>query len=110
MRHMTRKPVANLKLDASVGTPIATGAWSQVIALTTQPSSQVEIRNTTGSVMELSLQAAGFEDTLAKVPYYILPDGSPILIPLEIAKNKRVSVKAVDVAATEGSLIFNFFE
>jgi hypothetical protein len=108
MRNMlARKPVAKFR-HSYVATNVTTGAWVQIIASNAQPCSAVEIFDSSGRTMKISLGAAADENA-HEVPYYIIPGGSSILLPIEIAKGKRISAKAVDADATVGALVFNFF-
>lgn len=87
------------------GTPVTTAAWVQLIASMDKAISTVEIYNSSGSILELGLGSAGNE---VSIPYYILPNGSLILLPIEIAFGQRLSAKAVNQDATVGELVLNF--
>lgn len=99
------KPVANYNHDYS-GTNVTTGAWVEVIAATDKPCNAIEIFDSSGSILEIALGAAASEVAL---PYYILPGGSVLLLPFEIPKGSRVSLKALDADATAGFFILNTF-
>jgi hypothetical protein len=106
---LARIPVATLQVDlSSTGSPVGTGAWTQLIAALSTSSCAVEICNTTGSLLQISTGAPGLESA-SVVPYTVLPNGSSILLPLELARGARLSAKAIDNATTVGRLIFNFF-
>lgn len=106
MRLLARKPVAKLVHDFA-STNVTTGAWVEIEDSTTAPCSALEIFNGGGSILKISQGAAGSEDS-AELPYYILPGGSQIVLPIEISKGKRLAVKAVDQNSTFGSLVLNF--
>ncbi len=103
---LVRKPVAREYLDTA-STNVTTGAWVEIIASTSEPASGVEIFNGTGRLLEIALGAVASE---VAIPYYIPPGGSADNLPLfDFPKSVRVSVKAVDVNATTGLIILNFF-
>jgi hypothetical protein len=100
-------PVAK-KSFSYADTNVTTAAWVEVIAATEQPFSALEIFSGSGSILKLSSGDAGDEDA-HEIPYYIIPGGSSIMLPVGLAKGKRLSIKAVDVTADAGILILNFF-
>lgn len=109
MSLLARRPVGKLQVDISAGaTPVTTAAWVQLFAATPAPCSAVEIFNGTGSIIRLSTGTPGNEDA-GELPYYVLPNGSNILLPWEIARNLPISAKAVDADTTSGRLILNLF-
>jgi hypothetical protein len=79
-----------------------------LLAATTEPCSAIEIFSGSGSIIKVSLGAAGLEYA-SEIPYYITPGGSSILLPIEIKKGTRISAKAVDTTANVGTLVINFF-
>lgn len=106
---LARRPVGKLQIDlSSGGTPISTGAWVQLFAATPVPCCAVELFNGTGSILKLSTGTAGNE-AASELPYFVLPNGSNILLPWEIAKGLPISAIAVDNATTVGRLILNLF-
>ena len=106
-RMLAETAVAKLR-HSFVATNITTAAWVEVIAALAQPCSAVEIYNSSGSIIKLALAAAAAEDA-NEVPYYVLPNGSSILLPMSWSKGARLAARAVDASATSGDLIFNFF-
>ena len=105
---LARKPVAKLRHDY-VATNVTTSAWVELIDALEEAASAVEIFDGSGSIIKLSLGDAGEEDD-NELPYYIMPGGGGgVMIPMELAKGKRLSAKAVDATAATGSLIINFF-
>lgn len=85
-----------------------TAAWTEVIAEMPVSACAVEIFDSSGRILMISTGDAGSEDD-ATIPYFILPGGSSIFLPLEFGRGKRISVKAVDADAATGSLVMNFF-
>jgi hypothetical protein len=106
-RMLARKPIYKFRHSIST-TNITLAAWVQVLASMPVAVGAMEIFNSSGQILKLSLGAAGVEDA-SEINYYVLPNGSPILIPIEVSKGKRLSAKAVDGNAAVGDLIFNFF-
>lgn len=100
-----RKPVATVALDMS-STNITTAAWATVIAALAAACSAIEIFNQSASAMQIATGAGGSEVAL---PYTVLPGGSAVLLPIEIAKGLRLSAKAYDATASTGRLVINFF-
>jgi hypothetical protein len=107
MRLLARIPVAKF-LHSYTSTPVTTAAWVEIISATTAPCSALEIFSGNGAIIKLSLGAAGQEDA-SEIKYYVIPGGSSILLPIEVAKGKRISAKSMDTTANSGSLVFNFF-
>lgn len=89
-----------------VAHPVTTAAWVQVVAATSQPCSAIEVSNPSNSLLKIAVGGAGSE---VELPYYVLPGGSPILLPWEIAKGSRISLKAVQTTANVGLFVLNLF-
>lgn len=106
-RLLSRAPVTTATLDTS-STNITTAAWVQLVASLPKACSSVEIFNPSGATLIVSTGAASAEDA-SIVPYTIVPGGSSILLPLEIAKGSRVSLKSIDQTANSGLFVMNFF-
>jgi hypothetical protein len=104
-RQVAYKPVATYRLDMS-GTNVTTAAWVTLTAATTKACAAVEIFNPSGSTMQIALGGSGSE---VAEPYSILPGGSGIFLPWEIAKAVRISLKAVDTTASTGYFVVNTF-
>jgi hypothetical protein len=100
-----RKPVAKLLLDMGA-TNVTTGAWTQITAAIGAPVSSIQIFNGSGSVLKIATGGAGNE---VAMNFYIIPGTVSPVIPVEIAKNSRISVQAADVDAVDGSLVLNCF-
>lgn len=100
-------PTGKLLWDLGAS-PVTTSAWKQLIAAMLASACAVEVYNGSNSTLEISTGAVGAEDASA-IPYYILPGGSSILLPINFSRGAPVSVKAVDQNTTAGLLILNFF-
>jgi hypothetical protein len=83
---------------------ITTAAYLQLVAATSVITSRVEVYNQSASSIYFAVGAAASE-----INQFIIPPGGNGFVPLQIASNSRVSVKAVDANATTGSLIVNFW-
>lgn len=104
-----RKPVETLTLNLA-STNITTSAWAEILALTTAACSAIEIFNPSGSTLMFSQGAAGQETIGTNLfPLSVLPGGTPGIIPIEIGKGKRLSMKAVDTTVSSGYLVINFY-
>lgn len=110
MSILARQPVGKLQVDLSsaTGTPIGTGAWVQIFSALPAPCCALEIFNGTGSILRLSTGTPGNE-LASELPYYVLPNGSHILLPITIAKGLPISVIAVDQPTVNGRLVINLF-
>lgn len=102
--HIAFKPVDTQNHNYA-STNVTTAAWVTAVASTSQPCSAIEIFDSSGSMIQLGIGAAGSEVTKYTIP----PGGSVIFLPMEIAKGSRISLKALDADATTGRLIINFF-
>lgn len=105
MNRILRKPVAKLILDMSADNVLTSG-YTEVEDSLGAPASAVEIFNGSASTLILATGDAGDE---VEVPYYILPGGSSIMLPLNFSRGERVAVKAADVDSTTGTFVMNFF-
>lgn len=104
-RVISRKPVETNRLDLTT-TNVGAAAWVQLVAATLQPCSAVEVFNGSNNALLIATGAAGSE---AAIPYTVLPGGSSILLPWEIAKGSRIAVKSVSGTANLGLLVMNKF-
>lgn len=107
MRMLAGIPVAK-KLHNYTVTPVTTSAWVEIISATDTPSSAIEIFSGSGAPIKLSTGAAGSEDS-SELPYYIIPGGSSIMLPLNLAKGARISAKAMVQDADAGVMVLNLF-
>lgn len=107
MRLLARTPVGKHS-HSYVSTPVTSTAWVEIIASLSFPCDAVEIFSAAGATIKLSLGAAGDEDN-HEIPYYVLPGGSSILLPLKISRGQRISARSIDLDADAGSLVLNFF-
>lgn len=103
---VSRPPVKKVILDYASNN-VGPSAYVEVVSSMNVPANGLEIFNGSGSVMTIARGAAGLE---VPVPYYILPGGSNIFLPLEFSNGDRISVKTADsTTAAIGSLVLNFF-
>lgn len=100
-----RIPIQRVRLDYAV-TNVTTGAWVQLLA-TCPRAKFLEIFDSGGRVMELSLGAAGAEAANI-IPFFIVPGGKPTENYIPISEGQRLSIRAVDASATNGQIIINF--
>lgn len=101
------KPVAKIHVDLE-NFPVDQSAWVEILSATLKPTSAITIFNGSGSVLKLSKGAAGLEDA-SELPYFIVPGSNAILLPFEIPKGARLSLKAQDGTADMGSFVINCF-
>lgn len=85
-------------------TNVTTSAYVQLVASTSSACTAVEIYNQCASSIYLATGA-----TASEVNQLIIPPGGNGLVPIAIAASTRIAVKAVDVSATSGSLIINYW-
>lgn len=104
---LARKPIYKFRHSFS-DTNVNTNAWVELLSSLTKAASAAEIFNSSGAILKLALAAAG-QEADNEMDYYVLPTGSPILLPLEFDNGVRLAARAVDVNATTGSLVINFF-
>lgn len=105
---LAQEPAEKLSLNIA-SSNVSTSAWTEITAATTQPCDAMSIDNTSDAVLMLSSGAAGAEDN-AIVPIYIKACEEGQVIPLPMAKGKRLSVKAIDHNVTYGDLVINTFK
>lgn len=104
-RLLARNPVHTLRFAYGA---VTQGTWQQVLAACPQPACAVEIFDSSGKALSISLGTPGNEAASA-IPYTITPNGSSILLPIEVAKGKPISIQPLDGDIVEGQLILNFF-
>ena len=105
---LAQEPAEKLILDISASN-ITTGAWTLITAATSMPCDAISVDNTSDAVLLLSIGAVGAEDN-AILPFYIKACEESPLIPVPIAKGKRLSVKALDHNVDAGDLVINTFK
>lgn len=84
--------------------PVTTADYTEIVALTADDASAVEIFDSSGQTMVLAFGGAGAE--VDKI--YIFPGGNG-RIPLTVPAGTRLSVKAVSATATAGELTVNLY-
>lgn len=102
-----RNPVGKLRFDYGA-TNVTTSAWVEITSAIPAAATHMHIFDSSGSVLKLSTGASGSE-AASELNFYIIPGGMEILLPIELAKSKRLAAKAVDANATDGQLVINFF-
>jgi len=107
MRMLAGLPVLKRVHFYSV-TPVTSAAWVEIISSLEKPASAVEIFSASGSTIKISTGLAGDEDS-NEIPYYVLPGGSGIMLPIGFSKGSRISLRSIDLAADAGSIVLNFF-
>lgn len=86
-------------------TNVTTGAWVQLLASVGATAvREIEIFDSSGETLELGLGAAGSE--VANV--YVIPGGNG-KIPVQIAANARLAIKAVSATANSGEIVLNLY-
>lgn len=97
-------------------TNVTTAAWVEVVPSLVAAASAIQIYDSSGRVLRVSLGPAGQEEgtnPLTGKPYefpmYVTPGGNYLLVPAELTRGARVSLRAVDVNATTGLFILNLF-
>lgn len=86
-------------------TNVTTGAWVEILAATADDVTEIEIFDSSGSLLELGVGAVGSE--ARKV--LVIPGGNG-RIPIDIASGTRLSLRAVDVGATVGFFAANVYK
>lgn len=105
---MPFRPVARTKsadpgtIDTS-STNIGTGAYVEIIASTSKAASAVHCSNTSAVAMIVAIGAA-----LAEVDLFHIAPGYSGVIPMEIAKGKRVTLKSTKGTISSGVIVLNF--
>lgn len=88
-----------------VTNPVSMAAYTQLVAGTSEPTTALDIFDSSGSTLALAYGAAGVE--VNKI--YIYPGGNG-LVPVSIPQNTRVSVIAISPTASSGELDINFYD
>ena len=103
---LATRSVGKVRLDI-VANPITTAAWVVLSAAWPAPCSAVTISYSGDAILLIAKGAVASE---VELPLYIVPgENMEEMIPLEIAKNLNISVKALDQNIAAGELIINLF-
>ena len=86
-------------------TNVTTSAWVQLVAVTANPTTSLEIFDSSGQTLQLGVGASGSEVG----QLYIYPGGNGVILE-GIAKGSRVSIKAVSGTANSGEIDINFYQ
>ena len=99
-------PTKQITYDYTSGT-VATNAYTQILAAASNgnDTSWVDIFDSSGSAIILAIGASGSEQNILYIP----PGGWDNRRALVISKGVRLSIKALDTAASAGRLIINCF-
>lgn len=99
-------PVGKIRVDLTVST-VATNAYTDIAASFPAPCSAISVGYTGKAILILAKGAAGLEVDL---PLYLTPGmNHEMLIPLNLAKLIRFSMKALDQAVSSGELVINLY-
>jgi len=103
---LAKLPVGKVRLDL-VANPLGTGAWTELSSAWPSSCTAISIAYTGEGILKLAKGTAGNE---VELPIYIAPGMlMEKLIPLELAKNLRISARCEDQAAASGELVINLF-
>lgn len=105
---LARVPYSKLRLSLS-SSNVATNAWTEVTSALEKACTAITVYYSGIGILRVSQGAAAAEDN-SELPIYLTPgmDGN-LLIPIEISKGKRLSIRALDQAVAEGELVINLF-
>jgi hypothetical protein len=102
---LARVPVTKLS-NVYSSTNVTTAAWVQLSAALPAAVVAMHAYDGSGKVLKLGIGSAGNEVDLNVL---ISPDSGKILMPVEISKGVRLSIRAVDANATTGTLALTLF-
>lgn len=105
---LAQEPAEKLSLDIAISN-VTTAAWTEITPATAQPCDAMSIDNTSDDVLLLSSGAVGAEAN-SIIPIYIKACEEGQVIPLPMAKGKRLSVKALNHTVSAGDLVINTFK
>lgn len=104
MRTKASVPVLNLR-NVYGTTPVTTAAYVELSPSLPANLKELEIFDTSQSVLQLAIGPSGSEVDL---PFMVLPGGNvPSRVNCLLNAGMRLSIKAVDQNATSGQLIIN---
>lgn len=102
-----RLPVFSYRKDYGSNN-VTTATWVNIISSLTTRTSGLEIYDSSGRVIQISIGASGDEGNQI-LPFRIVPGGMPTASLIQLSEGARLSIKAEDADATSGQLIINFF-
>ena len=102
-RLVARKPTGGGNIVTS-STNITTSAYVEYVTALGKACTAIQFNNGTDKTLILATGAAGSE---VDTGLYLYPGISP-LIPIEIAKGKRVALKSLSGTASSGAVTMNF--
>lgn len=98
------KSNAPTTIDYTSGGGVTTAAYTQLVASLTTTTTRIYVQDTSGSFMILAFGAA-----LSEVDQLYFGPGFADFVDINIPSGTRVSLKALDVNATTGRVVFSFF-
>ena len=104
-RQVPSAPVFKIERNCSTDN-IATNAWAELEDSVPGDAQVMEVFNGSGSILMLAIGSSGAESEL---PVDIFPGGNSVPIRCPFYAGQRITAKALDVAATTGYLILNFY-
>lgn len=91
-------------VDTAV-TNVTTGAWVQLYASTPLACSAVMLQNTGADLIALGTGGVGSE-----VVYTVIPVGQPMIVPVQIPRLSRLSLKALNANQSTGVISVYCFQ
>lgn len=98
---------SKLRFDIAADGPIQTSGWTEILAAMTKGCSAMQVSYTGEAILKISKGGVGLEDE-EELPIFITPGCNDAIIPISLAKGKRISVRAEDQDTDLGELIINF--
>lgn len=95
--------VVDTIVNLYASTPVTTGAWVELLAVTSANIKQVDIFDSSGEGLEIGVGALGFEAR----KFLVFPGGNDDILGVSIPAGSRISIRALDINATVGKLIIN---
>jgi hypothetical protein len=100
-----KRPCQVIRNDYS-STSVTTSAWVQLDSSMNADTHELEIFDSSGSVLKLGIGASGSE---TDIPFHIIPGGNANRIAVSIPQGSRLAIKAVDATASSGQLVINCY-
>lgn len=106
MHIKARIPVGQLR-NVYTSTNVTTSTWVALGSSLTADVQELEIFDSSGSLMEIGYGASPSSVT---VLCYIMPGGNTGRVTSLVNKGMQLYIKAVDVSATSGQIAINLFQ
>ena len=114
-KELARTPLGKHSHDY-VATNVTTGAWVEIIPSLVAPAAAIMIFDSSGRILRVSTGSAGQEEAKDPItgksyelPMYVVPGGEGVLLPVELKRGTRISLRAVDATANVGYFLINLF-